>query len=126
MKTPETLDEIVARGLGDASVRGFRWIDENPTFVISLEVPAFPTKILHLHFAWPAGLTIQMDFGDYLGQALVFDAQLHVEGAKKSFEIFFEAAPQGLLALSFNDVGIVWEDCGHRRPNALRHRQRPG
>ena len=110
---PEILESLT---LGDYTIQGFRWSESGDDIFISIQKPCDgltsvgveiePTMFV-LKFVWVERLKVAMDFGEYMGRPLLFDASFkHLPDLRWSVTLEFGVSPQGEIEFECNDIEI--------------------
>lgn len=92
----KAIRQLFERGLGDARVRSLAWIDND--LCVELAVPNVEEKNLQLIFSRVSHCRMDIDFGEYVGQPLVFSADAHeIESGAWKIRFDFGVAPDGFI-----------------------------
>ena len=91
------------QGLGDAKVRSLSWTDDD--LLLDLALPGLPARNLGLCFRMIARLRMAFDYGEYVGQPLLFSAEAHeIEEGRWKVRFDFGAAPEGSIEFECGEV----------------------
>lgn len=98
--------EFFDRGLGDAKVRSIAWTDDD--LVIELVLPADGStgRVTRFQFRAVADLRIDMDYGVYVGQPLLFDAVATRTATGWTVKFEFGAAPEGMISFECSAISV--------------------
>lgn len=114
-----TLEDILQSGLGDASLGALVW--EGDDLIITLELPYSDPRreCLSLCFAYTSNLRVDIDFRDYVGLPLLFEATF-TRQASNRWEVVlnFGAAPEGSITFKCNDIRLETKGARHRAGRA--------
>lgn len=90
-------------GLGDARVRLISWTEDD--LVLDLVLPSLPVRTLRVCFKMIARLRIDFDYGEYVGQPLLFSAAAQeIETGRWTVRFEFGGAPEGLLEFECREI----------------------
>ena len=91
------------QGLGDAKVRSVFWTDED--LLLDLVLPGLPARNLSLCFRMVSRVKIDFDYGEYVGQPLLFSAEvMEIENGRWKVRFNFGAAPEGKIEFECNEI----------------------
>jgi hypothetical protein len=91
------------QGLGDAKVRSISWTDDD--LLLNLALPGLPVRNLCLCFKMIAHLKMDFDYGEYVGQPLLFSAEAkEMESGSWAVRFDFGAAPEGKIEFECNEI----------------------
>lgn len=95
--------QVFERGLGDARVQSVTWSDED--LVIDLILPGLSPRNFNLRFKAVSHLRIDLDYGGYVGEPLLFSAEakkVESSGWKVIFQ--FGVAPDGKIEFECGEI----------------------
>jgi hypothetical protein len=97
------IGKLFNRELGDAKVRSIAWTDED--LVIEFSLPGQVTRTRQLSFKWVRHVKINLDYGDYVGQPLLFSVEAkQEENGTSRIRLEFGAAPEGEISFECNEI----------------------
>lgn len=100
-----TLEQVLKSGLGDATLVALVWKDDDlvVTFGLSYGDP-WPER-LSLRFARVSNLRVDIEFGEYVGSPLLFEAAFTNPSPNRwDVSLDFGAAPEGAITLLCTDI----------------------
>lgn len=100
--------ELLHGGLSDARLRSLGWSDDGSDMLLEFDKPGRDARRVTVRFAWATNCHISLDFGEYSGAPLVFEARTtKLPPDRYLVEIVFGAAPEGSIQCECN--AIVFE-----------------
>lgn len=102
----EDLIELLESGLSDFRLTGLQWVNKGEDLVLTLREPGRNSAgDTSLSFRWVTDLRVDLDFGEYLGAPLIFNAIFKSNSTKTwSCELTFGAAPNGAIRFQCSDI----------------------
>jgi hypothetical protein len=92
--------------LGDARVQSISWTDAD--LVLDLALPNPVGRHLRLCFEQVSRLRVDLDYGEYVGQPLLFAADAEkIEGSLLKVTLEFGAAPDGRIEFVCNSISDI-------------------
>jgi hypothetical protein len=100
---------IFSDGIGDGRVRAIAWRDEH--LLLDLDLPeGSVVSVVRFRFEWVMRLRIELDYGEYGGYPLIFQAVAKPLKHNR-WQVLFEfgVAPDGRIEFECNDITAVAE-----------------
>ncbi len=95
--------QVVEQGLGDAKVRSVSWTDDD--LLLDLALPGLPVRSLCLCFKLITHLRMDFDYGEYVGQPLLFSGEVQeIENGRWKVRFDFGAAPEGRIEFECDHI----------------------
>ena len=105
----DNLKEILENGLSDFRLCSFEWSENEDDICIQFkEKFKNKTNYVTLLFVWVSNLTVEIEFGDYVGAPLLFESMFkELQKHRWSVILNFGAAPEGSISFECNDIKLV-------------------
>jgi hypothetical protein len=100
------IEILKSMSLGDYLVRSIAWSESGHDLLIGLQAPGEFAAQLTLTFVWVTHLTIEMRFGEYSVQPLVWDISFEPGPGTANLLVRMEfgGVPEGYIELVCNEV----------------------
>lgn len=99
-------EELIAHQLGDHRVTSIAWSDDGKNLLLAVRPPGEIDGRVVIEFVWATNVRIDLDFGTYLGEALVWEGRVEAipDSDRRSVRIDFGGTPRGFIRVVCNEV----------------------
>lgn len=94
------LENLLKEGLGDSKILALKWIGDD--FIIDLILPS--SLRISLRFIFITDLKIELYYGKYSGEPLLFDTIFEIKDIGYHIVFQFGAAPEGNITFECNNI----------------------